>query len=199
MNTPMSASQAHLHPLYDWFGLNHTLFKWINGMHAPWWDAFMLAVTAAADHRLFPVYMAVALGLAFLFARFLPMVNVVVFGISYVLNGVAVGYLKDTFVFPRPLAVLGAQAVVVLGPERTVNSFPSGHATFAFLVAAALTPGTHRVVRIVLWTFAGLAALSRIAVGAHFPADVVAGALIGALTAIIVRLILRLVSGGRVA
>jgi undecaprenyl-diphosphatase len=193
----MSASQAYLHPLYDWFGLNQVLFRWINGLHAPWWDSFMLAVTAAADHRVFPIYVAAALGLAFLFARFLPMVNVVVFGIGYALNAAVIGYLKDLFAFPRPLAVLGAQAVTVLGSERIANSFPSGHATFAFLIAAALTPGMHRGAQIALWSFAGLAALSRIVVGAHFPADVVAGALIGALTAIVVRLALRLLSGAR--
>ncbi len=183
------------HQLYDWFGLNQALFKWINGMHAPWWDGFMLALTAAADHRTFPAYMAVALVLAFLFARLMPFVNVVVFGVGYVFNGLTVGYLKDALAFPRPLAVLGSGAVTVLGPDRVVNSFPSGHATFAFLVAAALAPGTPRVVKVALWAFAALAALSRVAVGAHFPADVVAGALLGALTAAVIRLVLGLLKG----
>lgn len=192
----MTTEAWHQHPLYDWFGLNQTLFKWINGLHAPWWDAFMLALTAASDHRTFPAFMAVALVLAFLFARLMPFVNVVVFGLGYVFNGLTISYLKDALAFPRPLAVLGPGAVTVLGPDRVANSFPSGHATFAFLVAAALAPGTPRVIQVALWTFAALAALSRVAVGAHFPADVVAGALIGALTAVVIRVILGLLKGG---
>lgn len=183
------------HPLYDWFGLNQTLFKWINSVHAPWWDSAMLALTAASDYRTFPAFMAVALVLAFLFARLMPFVNVVVFGVGYVFTGLTVSYLKDTLTFPRPLTVLGPGAVTVLGPDRIADSFPSGHATFAFLVAAALAPGAPRLIQVALWTFAGLAALSRVGVGAHFPADVVAGALIGTLTALMIRAILRLLKG----
>jgi len=60
-------------------------------------------------------------------------------------------------------------------------SFPSGHASGAFAVAAVLA-GEFRGRRWVPWVAygtAGLIALSRVSLDRHFPSDVVVGALIG--------------------
>ena len=65
-------------------------------------------------------------------------------------------------------------------------SLPSGHATTAFsaLVAiGALFPQA----RPLLWIYALLIALSRVVVTAHHPSDVVAGAIVGATGALLVR------------
>ena len=65
-------------------------------------------------------------------------------------------------------------------------SLPSGHATTAFsaLVAiGALFPSA----RPLLWIYAVLIALSRVVVTAHYPSDVVAGAIVGATGALLVR------------
>ncbi|HXN33529.1 MAG TPA: phosphatase PAP2 family protein [Polyangiaceae bacterium] len=70
-------------------------------------------------------------------------------------------------------------------------SFPSGHAAGSFCVAAFLAmalpvigPGSRWLSRTIVVGCGGVAALvaiSRVYLGAHFPSDVVAGALIGAL------------------
>ena len=65
-------------------------------------------------------------------------------------------------------------------------SMPSGHATTAFSVAiafGALWPAA----RPILWTYAFVIALSRVVVVAHHPTDVIAGAIVGAFGAILVR------------
>lgn len=65
-------------------------------------------------------------------------------------------------------------------------SFPSGHATTAFAAAIAfgvLCPW----LRPLLWTYAIIIALSRVIVTAHHPSDVVAGAIAGAVGALLVR------------
>jgi membrane-associated phospholipid phosphatase len=65
-------------------------------------------------------------------------------------------------------------------------SLPSGHATTAFaaLVAiGALFPSA----RPLMWIYAILIALSRVAITAHFPSDVLAGAIVGATGAYLVR------------
>lgn len=63
---------------------------------------------------------------------------------------------------------------------------PSGHATTAFAAAVAIGAVWPRT-RIVMWAYALIIALSRVALTAHHPSDVLAGALTGALGALLVR------------
>lgn len=177
--------------LYDWFGLNTALFHAVNRIHAPWWDRLMLAMTWVGDYQLYPAYIAIALLLTQLFPRRLARRDTVVFAVGYALTGLAVSTLKPLFSFPRPPLALGSHAVVVLGAPALHGSFPSGHATFAVLLAASFSPGSSRLMRAVLWLFAALVCISRIAVGAHFPADVLGGVLIGLAGAIVARLVVR--------
>jgi undecaprenyl-diphosphatase len=65
-------------------------------------------------------------------------------------------------------------------------SFPSGHATTAFAAAVAFGALWPQL-RPLLWSYAVAVALSRIVVGAHHPSDVVAGAIAGAVGALLVR------------
>ena len=65
-------------------------------------------------------------------------------------------------------------------------SLPSGHATTAFAVLVAFGTLWPRA-RTVLWIYALLIAASRIAVTAHYPSDVLAGALVGVVGALLVR------------
>jgi undecaprenyl-diphosphatase len=59
------------------------------------------------------------------------------------------------------------------------NSFPSGHATVSFACAATIARFAPRNVVPLLYVLAALIAWSRVYVGAHYPLDVLAGALIG--------------------
>jgi undecaprenyl-diphosphatase len=65
-------------------------------------------------------------------------------------------------------------------------SFPSGHATTAFAAAVAFGVLWPRL-RPLFWTYAIVIALSRVVVTAHHPSDVVAGAIAGAVGALLVR------------
>lgn len=168
-----------MHHLYDWFGLNVALFHLINGAHAAGWDQLMLAMTWLGNHEWYPYYLALVLVLTYAAPRSLPLRNVVIFAIGYAFTAIVIPTLKPFLDFPRPLLVLGKQAVIVVGQPEFHHSFPSGHSTFAVLLAASLSPGVSRPWRWGLWLFAVLVCLSRISVGAHFPADVVGGALIG--------------------
>ena len=67
------------------------------------------------------------------------------------------------------------------------HSFPSGHAAFAVLMAASLMPRIASGAQLALIVFAALACVSRIWVGAHYPADVLAGALIALVIVSLVR------------
>lgn len=65
-------------------------------------------------------------------------------------------------------------------------SLPSGHATTAFAGAVALGALFPRA-RLVLWIYAVTIALSRVILRTHYPSDVIAGALVGAVGALLVR------------
>ena len=65
------------------------------------------------------------------------------------------------------------------------HSFPSGHAARAFLIAVIATGLGPTWLIILLWVWAPLVALARVAMGVHYVSDIVAGAAFGALMALI--------------
>ena len=170
--------------LYDWFGINQQLFILINKIHTPILDQFMLLVTSLGHPRLYPFYIAAALLLMWLRPSLMPQRNVVTFALSYVVTSIYfVPLLKSLLNFPRPLSLLGEQNVTILGNPDAIHSFPSGHSAFVILMAASLVPGIPRPGQISLIIFALLVCVSRVFVGAHFPADI-AGSLMLALAVV---------------
>jgi len=87
----------------------------------------------------------------------------------------------------RPYAVLSNVHVLV---DRTTDvSFPSDHATLAGAVAVGLLLTSRR------WGIAGvvvavLMAFTRVYVGAHYPSDVIAGLVLGAIVAVLGNMLL---------
>jgi len=91
--------------------------------------------------------------------------------------------VKELFARPRPCheiggipVVQGIHMLVGCGPGK---SFPSSHAVNNFAVATLLA-FYYRRWRWAFLGWAGLVALSRVAVGVHYPSDIIAGALFGA-------------------
>jgi len=65
------------------------------------------------------------------------------------------------------------------------HSFPSGHAARAFFIAVIATGLGPAWLAIVLWIWSPLVALARVAMGVHYVSDIVAGAALGILFALI--------------
>lgn len=65
------------------------------------------------------------------------------------------------------------------------HSFPSGHAARAFLIATIATGLGPAWLAVILWIWAPLVSLARVAMGVHYLSDIVAGAFLGIVVALI--------------
>lgn len=98
------------------------------------------------------------------------------------ISGVLSHLFKHTLEMPRPAALLDPASFHILGKALTHFSMPSGHTLTAFAILTAFYFALEPTKRGAYWwlfVVATLAGLARIAVGAHWPADVCAGAAIG--------------------
>lgn len=65
------------------------------------------------------------------------------------------------------------------------HSFPSGHAARAFLIALLASLLGPVWLAVLLWIWAPLVCLARVAMGVHYISDVIAGAIMGVLVALL--------------
>lgn len=189
--------------LYDWGGLNLWLFHAINDLRSAWLDAFMLSGSWLGDPDRVWLFLVLALLLAWRggIARDDTQgspgrawrITLAVFVLGYALDGLLVHGLKLWLDFPRPPLVLPPASLHIVGEAVFQRSLPSGHAAFAMLVAASFWPRASQPLRCALALFVLWVGLSRVSLGAHFPADVIAGWL---LAFGVVRLLYRLVRRG---
>ncbi len=102
------------------------------------------------------------------------------------ITAIAVNLGKNYFELLRPPAVLDAGVFHQLGNLFSVKSFPSGHTAAAFSVAGVVVLSISQThIKIIVLLCAVMVGLSRVAVGAHWPMDVFAGAIVGWLPSVI--------------
>ena len=164
---------------------NVSLFLWLNQHLQVLPDAFWSNMTFVAD-TLFAV--AVLGSVASLRpAMFNSGLVLLILGALFVQG------LKPALDILRPAAVLGTDAVHIIGPVLKNHSFPSGH-SFTALATAGLvllyspfTGSRGALASVLVLGTALTAALSRAAVGAHWPMDILVGSAAGLLFAILAK------------
>lgn len=189
---------------YSWLGYNELLFRLINNVKDTRLDLFMALGTVAGNFLYAPLYGTLIL----VFAAYRMVahgrnqewtaVNVwavalITFVVACFADMALLKHANEYFNYPRPAAALGAQTVrKVVALVDLYGSFPSGHASFAMVLVGSLWPVLTGVHRLAGGLFVAWVAVSRIYVGEHFPADVVAGLLSALLVVLIVRKLMSL-------
>jgi membrane-associated phospholipid phosphatase len=105
--------------------------------------------------------------------------------LAIALPGLTVTIVKRLIGRVRP-SDLGPFAYMPWSWQPAYASMPSGHATTASAAAIAIGAVWPRA-RVPMWIFAGVIALSRVVITAHYVSDVIAAAFVGAFGAILVR------------
>jgi undecaprenyl-diphosphatase len=109
--------------------------------------------------------------------------GVVAAGFSALLALGVAHVITDLWARPRPyLAHPGdAHLFISASPDP---SFPSDHATAAFAIAVAILL-RHRKAGVLALAMAVAVSVARVAVGTHYPSDVIGGAVLGTLSALV--------------
>lgn len=182
METTASSMGILRHWLYDWGDANVDLFLSINRGVADAWLWLPESLTWLGSYWGAPAVAAMlllwirrqsgdeALRVKRAMSRFL-------LGLGTALSVGAAA--KEAFAFPRPWTALGEAVFRVVGTPDSRYTLPSGHATYVAVLAAAMWPLLGWPARLTLLVFAAAVGWSRVALGAHFPADVLAGFALG--------------------
>ena len=158
-------------------GSNHTLFFYINSWYSVTGEALWANITIFGDALVVAVLLLpwVRMKPKIVWAGFLASIVSVIVTLS----------LKQIFHFiQRPPGVLDHNSFNIIGPAYSHHSFPSGHTTAIFTILGVwILSRKSTALRLVLLAFASLVGISRIVVGIHWPLDILAGALIGWMSA----------------
>jgi undecaprenyl-diphosphatase len=178
VDAPAAEAARRLPPSLQWafdqitdFGKSGW-FLWPTGI-------LFLGLTFVPRERLTPIARGVLAAL---------MVRVGFLFLAVGVPGLFVTILKRLIGRARPVVTAGADPFVFVPFKWSAAyaSLPSGHATTAFSVLVAFGILWPRA-RAVLWLYALSIVASRIVVGAHYPSDVLAGAVTGTLGTLLVR------------
>ena len=174
------------------YNVNVDLFNFFNhGLQSPVLDGIMPIFTHFGGFKFIILILVVVI----LFARITKrdtLKKVAIITLGVLLFSAAIAFvLKHVVHEPRPFMSL--DNVHLLIAEDDLNSFPSGHATSTFAVVTSLilnmkefAKKNYLVIDIALVIFAVLIAFSRMYLGVHYPGDILAGAIVGIVGALVI-------------
>lgn len=164
--------------------LDQDLFLILNAIHSPWWDKFMVLVSAKLTWV--PLYAFILVLLGIKYRRTLLLIIPIVILLVTASDQLSVHAFKEVFQRLRP-----CHEPALAGLVHTVNDkcggmygFVSSHAANSFAVAVfslGLLKKKWFTVLILFW--AALVSYSRIYLGVHYPGDIIGGAILGILLA----------------
>lgn len=140
--------------------------------------AFFRSVSHTVDRGAFWLLLAGGMCL-FKRTRKTGVLSLLSMGLEILLVNVA---LKNLIGRERPFQKIDGLEILCHRPHD--YSFPSGHTAISFAAATAVFLGGYKKLGALLLLYAVLVGFSRMYLGVHYPTDVIAGALIGASSAL---------------
>lgn len=189
--------------LFDKFlAFDLSVFEWVQGIQGKFLSTVMVVITTLGDEGI----IFIAMAFVFLFTkkyRKIGFAMLVALGVMVICNNVI---LKDLLARPRPFNLYnidpdtyyrwGGDTAKYFFPylvkQPSSFSFPSGHTSSAFVAAFAIL-FYNKKIGIPMTVFAAIMGFSRIYVEVHYCTDVLAGAIVGLLYAVIAVVIINLV------
>ncbi len=170
-------------------------FYLLNTYHYAIFTHFFIYATYLGDG-----FFCIAIGiLLFLFKR--RFLSLMVLS-SYAISGIIAQVLKYFIIEPRPGILLKDSGYKYFIDDVTLHNlhaFPSGHTASAFALAAVLSFAVRNKYYSILFLFGAIiVGYSRIYLAQHFTNDVLAGAIIGVVSAILCQLILEKYSTSKI-
>lgn len=170
------------HWLYDWDGANLALFAAVNTTVPDALLWFATLVSALGSYWGAPVVVALLLGVRRRTLRgaqdhVMPVLCTFLLALAVAMTVAAVA--KAVLIYPRPAEALVGTAFRFVEGADSRYGLPSGHATYVGVLAISLLPLLRPAMAFLLLALALAVGWSRVALGAHFPADVIAGFLLG--------------------
>lgn len=189
--------------LFDKFlGFDLAVFEWVQGLQNRFMTAIMVTITTLGDEGI----IFIAMGIVLLFTKKYRKIGFAILTALVVMLLCNNIILKDLLARPRPLHLfnIDPEAYAAWGGENAKYvfpwfvhapssfSFPSGHTSSAFAAAFAILI-YNRKIGIPMTFFAALMGFSRIYVEVHYCTDVIAGAGVALVYALIAAGIVKLV------
>ena len=167
--------------------LDHELFIFLHGLQHPFWDKIM--ITVSDKYFWIPFYAALLAFLIYLFRKksyvLLPAIALTIGAADSISSAI----LKPWVARLRPCHDASlAQVLHLVDGCGGSYGFVSSHAANSFGLAVLLTLVLERRynwLKAALFIWAAVVSYSRIYLGAHFPGDILAGALLGSLSALV--------------
>ncbi|WP_456464604.1 phosphatase PAP2 family protein [Persephonella sp.] len=153
---------------------NVKLFKIINSKRNPYLDRFYKYFFRLGKSYTLPLFIPIF----YFYGGFNSLIHLTV---SLILTGIIMPILKYTFRHKRPSKLIDD---VYLMEPVTLKSFPSADAAYAFTLLSVITFYGNWLLVSIFIVYAFLIGFGRVYMGAHFPIDVIVGAVVGFLSGI---------------